>query len=172
MRPLFATDDSADREGANAKHGAKLSLLVEALGIQRANRHHGYIAQFGISSLLASGRRHFERVVSTLCDAVSGVVAIGPDEKVGGITAWRVVASVANDGVRWNRAARKLKGHSMRLLGLAEPGYRAIATSEPTSGPRPALVWSAALDAAPEHLGELVFGVGNVHRDKHTVSVA
>lgn len=80
---------------------------------------------------------------------VGHVVLRRPQEQVGGIHAWRVVAAVADEQAGRNRPNEQLVRDPMRLSRELVPSsasdiYGAVAAIEPASSPNPAFAGAAA----------------------------
>jgi hypothetical protein len=99
-------------------------------------------------------RRQLRSSVAALLGHVGQVVSVRTDEEMRRITAGPVVARVADERVRRERAVGQFIGHSMRSALATAYAHSAVSGSGEPGSPFPACIRSAFVNACPEAIGD------------------
>ena len=139
MIPEFTPHYAAYLSPADTKQRPKGCVRPASLRVQVAHSGHRKLGHLRLGIT-------FSMRLTSLGNHIGRVICVSPNKQMGGVTADRIVALVANQSSRLKESAREQKRRPMRPRASEQPiALFAVATPRP----RPTGIWSAALVNVP-----------------------
>lgn len=153
MRPHLSSNNRRYAHLCNAKHFGELTLKKLPAGVQGSNLQDRRVVEKSLA--LSRPTRHQLRMLSSassisarlssLSISVSHIVLVGAQEKVGGVTARRIVAAVENMHPIGDVPVGNGPRDAMSLPVFALNSDLSVSPMESASGPRPTGIRAARL---------------------------